>query len=171
MLEKSAYQVDFEEAKSGIYKELWDAKFLDKNKSLSKSTAESIKVALDYKYATYMDYKSARNTKEYEDCKLKKMDFSGTKAFIGFPFPKKSPYLDLFNAKLQQMFESGELQKIIVKHSKDDPDCETRKGMPLGFENIAIIFMIIIVGMFASSILFTSEWLFMQFQKGKSKLG
>ena len=169
MLEKSAYQVDFEEAKTGIYKELWESKFSNKNKSFAKSTAESIKVALEHKYATYMDYKSAKNIKEFQDCKLKSMDFSATKAIIGFPFPRKSPYLDLFNAKLQQMSESGELQKIIVKHSKEDPDCETRKGMPLGFENIAIIFIIVIVGMLISSIIFTSEWLFIQIQKGKNR--
>ena len=169
VLEKSVYQIDFDEAKFGIYKQLWESKFLNKNKSFSKSTAESIKVALDYEYATYMDYKSARNIKEYEDFKLKIMDFSGTKASIGFPFSKKSPYLELFNAKLQQMFESGEIQKIILKHSKEDPDCETRKGMPLGFENITIIFMILIVGMVTSSFFITSELVFMQIQKGKDK--
>ena len=57
------------------------------------------------------------------------------------------------------MSESGELMKIIEKHSKENLNCQTSKGMPLGFENIAIMFVIILVGVAASLILFGIEWI------------
>ena len=67
------------------------------------------------------------------------------------------------------MSESGELTKIIEKHSKENLNCQTSKGKPLGFENIAIIFVIISVGAAASLILFSLEWIFRRTNEGREK--
>ena len=56
----------------------------------------------------------------------------------------------LFNSKLQSMFESGEIMKIILKHSKQSVACDEVRGKSLGFENIAVLFVIIDAGVFLS---------------------
>ena len=154
-------------ANNGIFKELWLRKFTVKEKSLAKSRGESMKFVLNSKFTQYINYNSAK-TKEYEDCKIKIMDFSAKKINIGFAFPKESKYLGLFNAKLQKMFESGELQKIIEKHSKESPNCNSSKGLPLGFENIAIVFCIISVGLLTSLILCAVEQILPRNKTGNS---
>ena len=159
-LGNSAPQIDFEEAKSGIFRELWLNKFSDKNKSLAKSTKESSQLALSSQYSQYLDFNTARSLDEYKDCKLKIMKFQGRKIQIAYAFPRKSPYLEIFNRKLQQMDESGELMKITDKYLEATPECNKSKGKPLGFENIVIIFLIISTGILASLILFVLEKVF-----------
>jgi hypothetical protein len=95
------------------------------------------------------------------------MDFHGRKQQLAFGFPKNSPYLTLFNTKIHKMAESGELMKIIEKHSNENPNCQTSKGKPLGFENIAIVFLIISLGVIASLILCGFEWILRIKKEGK----
>ena len=75
--------------------------------------------------------------KEYEDCKLKIMDVLGKKSLISFPFPRNSPYIELFDSKLQKMSESGELEKIKSRYKMLEPDCKGSRGRPIGFKNAA----------------------------------
>ena len=163
----SAYQMDFELSKSGIFKELWLSKFSNKEKSLTNNKKQRTNLAINSIFTYYINDISAKNLKEYGDCKLKIMDFSAKKILIGFPFPKNSQYKALFNSKLQKMFESGELQIIIEKHSKETPDCQVTKGMPLGFENIAIIFLIISLGVFSSLLFYGFEQIFSRIKTGR----
>ena len=65
------------------------------------------------------------------------------------------------------MTESGELMKIIEKHSNKNPNCQTSKRKPLGFENIAIVFLIISLGIIASLILCGFEWILRRKKEGK----
>jgi hypothetical protein len=65
------------------------------------------------------------------------------------------------------MIESGQLMKIIENHSNENLNCQTRKGKPLGFENIAIMFLIISLGVIASLILCGFEWILRRKEDGK----
>ena len=157
ILGSSSYQIDFEGAESGLFRDLWLTKFSDSNKSLTRGNGESTQVALNSHYTHYVDYTSARNTKAYHECKLTIANFFVRKVQLAFAFPKNSPYLSLFNSQLQSMFESGEIMKIIIKHSKGSPSCETQKGKPLGFENISLMFLILSFGAFLSVVTFAME--------------
>ena len=110
--QNTAYQSDFEQAKSGIYQELWVRKFKNKNKSLT-TTEEAISNTLNGLYTFYMDYNSARSLPQFKECKLNIMKIKGISNLISLPFPKGSPFLEVFNTKLQKLFESGEIQRII----------------------------------------------------------
>ena len=165
-----AEKMDFELSKSGIFKDLWLSKFNNKEKSLNKLKQERTNLAVNSIFTYYINDKSAKNLKEYGDCKLEIMDFSAKKILFGFPFPKNSQYKALFNSKLQKMFESGELQIIKEKHSKETPDCQVTKGMPLGFENIAIIFLIISLGVFASLLFYGFEQIFSRIKTGRENI-
>lgn len=158
ILGSSSYQIDFEGAESGPFYELWRTKFLDPEKSLTASVKEGIPIILDSHYTQYVDYGSAKNFKEYHECKLKIANLFSGKSLLGFAFQKNSPFLPVVNARLQSMFESGEVMKIIVKHSKDPPNCHANKGKPLGFENISLVFIIISLGVLASGVICGVEW-------------
>ena len=154
----SAYQSDFEDSKSGIYRELWIKKFKNKNKSLT-TMEEAMSNTLNGHYTFYMDINSARSLPQINECKLNIMKLKGISNLIAFPFPKDSPFLGVFNTMLQKMSESGEMERMIERHAISDPECVTEKGKPLGFENIAVMFVIIIVGVLASVFLCFLEWI------------
>ena len=105
-----------------------------------------------------MDINTAKSLEDHNNCNLKITNVLGRKAFLGFAFPKKSPLLLLFNSKLQSMFESGEIMKIILKHSKQSVTCDEVRGKSLGFENIAALFVIIGVGVFLSWVILAYPW-------------
>ena len=56
--------------------------------------------------------------------------------------------------------------KIIEKYSKDNEDCNPRRGLPLGFENIVLMFLIVSGGTIFSLFLFGMEWFFKRNLKG-----
>ena len=52
------------------------------------------------------------------------------------------------------MIESGELHKIQLRHKVREPDCDNSgKGKPIGFENISLIFLILLAGLVLSGFL------------------
>ena len=160
-------QTDFEETKSGLFHELWLSKFSDKKKSLTKTNGEGSQIAVESTFTLYIDYNSAINMEDYKSCKLIWTNFFVRKMKMAFAFPKDSPYLSVINTRLQSMFESGEVSKIIEKHSSENPSCQPSKGMPLGFDNIAIVFLIMAAGLFASIILCGTENILSRKTKGK----
>jgi hypothetical protein len=86
LLGNSAFENDFEGP--GLLHELWLSKFLDENKSLTKSTRESSSITLTSHFTQYVDYNTARSLKEYKACKLKAMNFHGRKFQNGYAFRK-----------------------------------------------------------------------------------
>ena len=105
----------------------------------------------------YKDLYAAKNYKEYKKCQLKIMNFKARTALMGFAFPKNSPLLPLFNNKIQSMMENGEIQRFVEKHRADEPDCNSQRGKPLGFENIALIFIVLLSGFFGSIFVCVAE--------------
>ena len=154
----SSRQALFEDQNSGVFHELWLSKFSDKNKSLQRTTQEAYKIATNPAYTVYTTLTSARNLEEFKNCKLIWTNFVARKIKLAFAFPKNSPYVALFNSRLQTMFESGEIMRIIEKHSMKSTECQQRKGMPLGFENIAIVFIILFFGLSVSIVFCVIEW-------------
>ena len=149
-LGNSVCQDHFENAKSGIFKDLWESKFKDESKILLDSNPNSGRIAAASTFAHYIDVTSATYIDEYKKCKLQILDFTGQTNLIAFAFPKNSPLLQIFNMKIQEMFESGEINRIISKYTLEMQNCQDNKGKPLGFENIAIIFVIIGFGVLIS---------------------
>ena len=165
LLGNSAVQEHFEDAKPGIFQSLWLNKFSDRTKSLTKFPKDSTKLALNFKYAQYTDYQVAINLKEYEDCKIQIMDVQGKKALTSFAFPRNSPYIELFNSKIQKMIENGELEKMKEKYlfSKKNPNCQKHGGKSIGFENILIIFILLSFGIISSLVFCCAELIFKRF--------
>ena len=156
----SAYQSDFEEATSGVMKDLWLSKFTNKEKSLVQSYGQSSQISLNEKYAQYIDYKAAKNLNEYKDCSLRSSNVFYGKIYIGFMFPKYSKFLPLFNSRIQAMRENGELESITRRYAEQIQKCQEGKGKPLGFENILIAFIILYAGCCFSFVIFLLEWIF-----------
>ena len=142
-----AYQLEFEAADSGPFQKLWQTKFIDKSKSLKETLSDSIQVTLAYKYTTYLDYHSALSLSEYRDCQVNKMNFRARKFQVAFGFPKNFALRPLFNQHLLKLVESGEMAKIITRHSIKPPVCSSSNGMPLGFENISLSYLLLCTGM------------------------
>ena len=165
LLGNSAVQEHFEDAKPGIFQSLWLNKFSDRTKSLTKFPKDSTKLALNFKYAQYTDYQVAINLKEYEDCKIQIMDVQGKKALTSFAFPRNSPYIELFNSKIQKMIENGELEKMKEKYlfSKKNPNCQKHGGKSIGFENILVIFILLSFGIISSLVFCCAELMFKRY--------
>jgi len=105
----------------------------------------------------YKDLYAAKNYKEYKKCQLKIMNFKARTGLMGFAFPKNLPLLPLFNNKIQSMMENGEIQRFVKEHRADDPNCNSQRGKPLGFENIALIFIVLLSGFFGSILVCVAE--------------
>ena len=154
----SGPQNDFEGAKSGIFNQLWQTKFLDLQTSLTESDQESARTAARVAgYTMYGDFNSAINLPEYNSCDLK-IAIGGRKSLLGFAFQKNSLLLTMFNREIQQMLERGEISRIIRKHKRNPPSCGPEKQMSLGFENITSVFIIMAIGLIASVFLISVEW-------------
>ena len=135
------------------------SKFTDKNKSLTKTDQESSQVAAQSHYAIYTTLSNAVKLEGFKNCELILTNFAVRKNKIAFAFPRHSPYLGVINSQLQSMFESGEIMKIIEKHSNSNPNCHQKKGKPLGFENIAIVFLLLVCGLVLSFLFCVMEWI------------
>ena len=158
-LGNSVCQDHFENAKSGIFKDLWESKFKDKSRSLSEYDVNSGRIAAASTFAHYIDVTSATYIDEYKKCKLQILEFTGRNSLIAFAFPKNSSLLQIFNMKILEMFENGEINRIISKYTLEMQNCQDSKGKPLGFENISIIFVIIGFGVLISISLCLAEHL------------
>ena len=85
---------------------------------------------------------------------------------VGMIFKKNWPYTKLFNFHLLQMRESGMLDHILQKYTKNIkttcPDEQRisvvlKKFTPVGMEKTIFLYVLILAGLFFSSIVFISE--------------
>ena len=153
----TAFENDFKGVKSGIYQDLWREKFLDPDKSFTEDHKDGLEIINEDLYTLYTDYHTATSYAEVKECRFKITEALGPKGYLSFAFPKKSPLRDIFNDHLHHMLESGEIMRIITKNLESLPACAESRGKPLGFENIAIVFGILLVGVFLSFLLGLAE--------------
>ena len=73
------------------------------------------------------------------------------KVNVAFAFRKNSSLTQTMNAGLLKLMENGELKRLLEKHKitdNNDKDCgESKRGQELGFENILVVFILLLAGM------------------------
>ena len=157
-LADSSYQDIWERGSSNTYQDVWNTKFVDKEKSLKKTEEEAVQQALSGQYAIYLMHTTLTNLQQYKSCILEGTDLFVDKIDLAFALRKNSPYLDVFNLEMQRMFESGELERIARRHRTKKPTCnDSGKGKPLGFTNIILMFVIFSGGVCFSIVIFIGE--------------
>ena len=147
-LANSAYQDIFEGAQDGVFKNIWDTKFQNKDKSLKATPEEQIAVIrANADYAMYDGYSTLENTDDWKNCAVTDTKFIVNSADNAFAFPKDSPFKDLFDLALQKMVESGELERIRKSYSVRKPDCGGGKGRKLGFGTTCFAMAVFVIGL------------------------
>ena len=156
MLKDTAPISILENAPSGIFKQLWDTKFLNKDLSLMGSTTDIIAEA-SRGYTMCVPTWEVYASEEYKTCLISDTGYSLFSFKVAFAFTKYSPFRDLFNHALQMMVESGELEKIKLRYKTLKPDCSGSRGRSIGFENAAFAFLIFFGGLASSIIVLIVE--------------
>ena len=57
-------------------------------------------------------------------------------------FQKRSPFKEAFNHALSRMSEGGVFDRVLARWRLEHPDCKPRPGRALGFNNMAMAFVI-----------------------------
>ena len=98
---------------------------------------------------------------EYKSCKVQHFDMFVSKSNMVFTMQKNSSLTKMFNQGLLKMTENGELARLLEKYKilKDvGQDCENiQRGMELGFENIFVVFIMLLLGLLLSSVILLCE--------------
>ena len=154
----SYYQAVWQETDSRVYQDVWRTKFMNKEKSLKSSEQEVVDQALSGPYAIYLFHTTLSNLPEYSACQLEDAGLQLNRIDLAFALQKQSPYVNLINLGLQRMAESGKLERIFRKHRAKKPSCGAHgKGKSLGFENILLVFLILMLGQCSSIVLLLLE--------------
>ena len=74
-----------------------------------------------------------------------------------FTLPKHSPYLELVNYSIDQLKETGALERILKKWKPLPPMCEDKTGKPLGFRSCLSCFLVMISGFLVGTIILGIE--------------
>ena len=75
-----------------------------------------------------------------------------------WPFPKFSPFLDIFNFYISEFIEKGTWNAIINKYGSQPQVCPDMSGKPIEFANCFTAFLTLICGAILSFLLFGLEF-------------
>ena len=171
---KDSYLQSFwETATEKQFADIWNTKFLDKKRSLKATEAGVVAETLSgNNYAMYLFHLSAKRHPEYAKCLIQPAFVFSTTG-IGFAFPENSQYNAIFDHALRKMKENGELDRIKKKNKIEEPRCgQSKNGEALGFRKLCLVFVIIVVGISASMVIFVGELIIGKLSKRDgSKLG
>ena len=73
----------------------------------------------------------SRATKEYSDCQILVTEGQYFNRPYAWPFPKHSPFLQIFNFYIGEMFEKGQWNAIQKKYEPMDQVCPDMSGSPI----------------------------------------
>ena len=76
----------------------------------------------------------------------------------GWPFPKFSPFLDVFNFYISEFIEKGSWDAITNKYAPKPQICPDNSGKPIDFSNCFTAFLILISGAVLALLLFGLEF-------------
>ena len=76
----------------------------------------------------------------------------------GWPFPKFSPFLDIFNFYISEFIEKGTWNAIVNKYKAPPQICPDMSGKPIEFANCFTAFIILICGAILAFLLFGLEF-------------
>jgi hypothetical protein len=76
----------------------------------------------------------------------------------GWPFPKFSPFLDIFNFYISEKIEKGNWDAITNRYAPKPQICLDMSGKPIEFPNCFTAFLILICGVILAFLLFGLEF-------------
>ena len=76
----------------------------------------------------------------------------------GWPFPKFSPFLDIFNFYISEKIEKGNWNAITNRYKPKPQICPDMSGKPIEFPNCFTAFLILICGVILAFLLFGLEF-------------
>ena len=76
----------------------------------------------------------------------------------GWPFPKFSPFLDVFNFYIGEKIEKGNWNAITNRYAPKPQICPDMSGKPIEFANCFTAFLILICGVIFAFLLFGLEF-------------
>ena len=76
----------------------------------------------------------------------------------GWPFPKFSPFLDIFNFYIGEKIEKGNWNAITNRYAPRPQICPDMSGKPIEFANCFTAFLILICGVIFAFLLFGLEF-------------
>ena len=103
-------------------------------------------------------FQSIRTSKEYQDCLIVATEGKYFKQPYGWPFPKFSPFLDIFNFYISEFIEKGSWDAITNKYAPKPQICPDNSGKPIDFSNCFTAFLILISGTVLALLLFGLEF-------------
>ena len=106
----------------------------------------------------YIYVLSIRTSKEYQDCLIVATEGKYFKQPYGWPFPKFSPFLDIFNFYINEFIQTGSWDAITNKYEPKPQICPDKSGKPIEFSNCFTAFLILIVGAALALLLFGLEF-------------
>ena len=98
-----------------------------------------------------------RSSPHYKKCEIITLPKKYNSKSIAFILAKDSPYLSLFNFYIDQLRETGALERIFKKWEPLPPACEDQTGQPLGFNNCLTCFLVMVFGAGLGIIIFGIE--------------
>ena len=108
--------------------------------------------------ALYDGYIPIKSSKEYQDCLIVVTEGEYYKHPYGWPFPKFSPFLDIFNFYISEFIEKGSWDAITNKYSPRSQICPNMSGKPIDFSSCFTAFLILICGSILALLLFALEF-------------
>ena len=112
-------------------------------------------------YAGYIAHPILKHLPEFKACKVQHFNIFVSKSNLVFIMQKNSSLTKMFNQGLLKMTENGELTRLIKKYKilKDvGKDCEdTQSGKELGFENILVVFILLLTELVFSFLILLCE--------------
>ena len=113
-------------------------------------------------YAGYLWHPLVTNLPDYKECKVQHTGFFVNKVNVAFALRKNSSLTQNMNAGLLRLMENGELKRLLEEHmitDNNDKDCgESKKGQELGFENILVVFILLLAGMMIALVVLLLEF-------------
>ena len=76
----------------------------------------------------------------------------------GWPFPKFSPFVDIFNFYISEKIEKGNWNAITNRYAPKPQICPDMSGKPIEFPNCFTAFLILICGVILAFLLFGLEF-------------
>ena len=76
----------------------------------------------------------------------------------GWPFPKFSPFLEIFNFYISEFIEKGQWNSINNKYAAQPQVCPDMSGSPIEFPNCVAAFLLLLCGMSLALVLLGIEY-------------
>jgi len=103
-------------------------------------------------------YVPIKATKEYSDCQILVTEGQYFNRPYAWPFPKHSPFLQIFNFYIGEMFEKGQWNAIQKKYEPMDQVCPDMSGSPIEVSGCIAAFVILVGGAILAFLSFGLEF-------------